>query len=75
MAATKKVRVGRPPKGDEPLADPITVRFKVGQLETIDQLVAEHPLIEERNTMIRSLVERSFDNVRAEIKLLKGRKK
>jgi hypothetical protein len=73
--AKKKARLGRPPKGAESMAAPVSVRFKVQQLETIDSLVAAHPLIEDRNTMIRSLVERSFDKIRAEIKLLKRAKK
>lgn len=65
---------GRPPKGDDSMANPVSVRFKLEQLDLIDEMIEQHPIIEDRNTMIRQLVDIGAEGMQKQIKLLKGSK-
>lgn len=52
----KKTKMGRPPKGDEAMMNPVTVRFPKAMSEAIDKLQAERMDAPDKGQVIRELV-------------------
>jgi hypothetical protein len=71
----KKQARGRPPKGTEPMGNSFALRLRGDQLEMIDEVIAEHPHLNDRNSVVRDLIDRGAEDLRAEIKLLADRNK
>ena len=56
MSKSEPRRMGRPPKGDEAMLSPITIRFPRAMLEAISAIQASRMDEPERGQVVRELV-------------------